>query len=50
LFGDTSSAGAVYDTVTVWFDVMVTPDKFAVILFDGQLLLNPEIETGDPFT
>jgi hypothetical protein len=28
----------------------VTPDKLAVILFDGQLLLNPEIVTGDPFT
>jgi hypothetical protein len=30
--------------------VIVTPDKLAVILFDGQLLLNPEIVTGDPFT
>ena len=28
----------------------MTPDKLAVILFDGQLLLNPEIVTGDPFT
>jgi hypothetical protein len=28
----------------------VTPDKLAVILFDGQLLLNPARVTGDPFT
>jgi hypothetical protein len=50
LFGDASSAGAVYETVTVWFDVMVIPDKLAVTLFEGQFLLNPEIRTGDPFT
>jgi hypothetical protein len=26
------------------------PERLAVILFDGQLLLNPEIITGLPFT
>ena len=30
--------------------MIVTPDKLAVILFDGQLLLNPSRVTGDPFT
>ncbi|CAB4611226.1 unannotated protein [freshwater metagenome] len=28
----------------------MTPDKLAVILFDGQLLLKPLIDTGDPLT
>ena len=53
---DKSSNGAVYDTLTVWFDVTVTPEsrKVSVLLKTAlfvQLMLNPEYSvTGTPFT
>jgi hypothetical protein len=53
---DKSSNGAVYDTLTVWFDVIVTPEsrKVSVLLKTAlfvQLMLNPvEIVADTPFT
>jgi len=53
---DKSSNGAVYDTLTVWFDVIVTPEsrKVSVLLKTAlfvQLMLNPaEIVADTPLT